>query len=402
LRWIRKDNEKPYIEPGGTATFEVEVLGRPGLTSALVQIDYASIGVPMAEVQDKFHTRQVSLPLTITVNASVELAKMDVLPLTGNIPRSLWSKIDSKRADDEPFAPEDYCLLVLDLRNAWPNHLHVHLDITNGDTIDEEILPGNTSRIVFPIRRVFLEDPYASIPALDPSRQRQFVVSTGRISADSERTARESFWYREEILGMLHGTWATKTGPHRNGEIELRGIKLSQRMIEAIKIDDIGIDLWIDGSDSAAAKYELLTDIFSELRVRIHNRSSEAVYPLLRLQPSIRNHLHSASLDLTKKLVWNGVLQQTLPPLRAKESIEIGVGVTALARGEFEIGASVEEAFLHDPPIRESGEGRPRANTKSMMDAVLGTRERRIWHAREPCLVTVMDGDGDSDDDDDE
>jgi hypothetical protein len=400
LRWIRQDDEEPYIEPGGTATFEMEVLGRPGLTSAVVQIDYAYLGVRKDETQDKFHTRQVSLPLTITVNASVELARMDVLPLTGNIPRSLWSKIDSKGEEDESFTPDDYCLLILDLRNAWPSHLHIHLDITNGGTIDEEILPGNTSRIMFPLRRVFLEDPYASIPALDPSRQRQFVVSTGRVSADSERNTREAFWYREEILKMLRGTWTTKTGPHRDGEIELRGIRLSQRMIEAIKIDDIGIDLWIGGSDSGAAKYELLTDTFSELKARIHNRSSEAISPLLRLQPSIRNHSHSASLDLTKKLVWNGTLQQTLPPLPAKESIEIGVGVTALARGEFEISASVEEAFLHDPPMRESSEGRPRANTRSMMDAVLGTRERRIWHARESCLVIVRDAAEDDSDDD--
>jgi hypothetical protein len=95
-------------------------------------------------------------------------------------------------------------------------------------------------------------------------------------------------------------------------------------------------------------------------------------------------------------------LQQTLPPLSAKESIELGVGVTALARGEFEISASVEEAWLNDSPIRESGEGRPRANTRSMMDAVLGTRERRIWHAREPCLVIVRDADEEDSSDDDE
>ncbi|KAF8849178.1 Trs120-domain-containing protein [Acephala macrosclerotiorum] len=399
LRWKKKNDEKLFIAQGETATFDVEILGRPGLTSAVVQIDYAYLGVPVAEVQDKFHTRQVSLPLTVTVNASVELVRVDVLPLTGNVPRSLWTMLEMSKPESTSLSPEDYCLVVLDLRNAWPSQLHVHLDIANGGVIDEEILPGNTSKIIFPMHRIFLKDPTASIPALDPSRQRQFVVSTGRVSADSERASREAFWYREEVLKMLHGTWVTKSGPHRNGEIELRGIRLAQRMIEAIKIDDVAIDMSISDASGVKTKQELFTDAFSELKVRISNRTTETIYPLLRLQPSCRNQPHNLALDLTKKLVWNGTLQQTLQPLPGMETIEASFGVTALARGEFEISASVEEARLQNPPSEPAkpGTGRPRANTRQMMDAVLGVRERMIWHSREPFLVTVRDDDSDED-----
>jgi hypothetical protein len=396
-----KDSEKLYIDPGGTATFEMEILGRPGLTSAVVQIDYAHLGVPAGDVQDKFHTRQVSLPLTVTVNASIELARMDVLPLTGSIPRSLWSNVNGED-EDETFTPDDYCLLLLDLRNAWPCQLQVHLDIANGGAIDEEILPGNTSRIMFPIRRVLLEDPSASIPALDPSRARQFVVSTGRVSADTERASREAFWYREEILKILHGAWVTKSGPHRNGEIELRGLRLTPRMIEALKIDDIGIELSVNGIGSRDLKQELFTDSFSELKVKITNRTSDTISPFLRIQPSIRNQPHNISLDLSKKLVWNGIQQEVLPDLPGHETAEIRIGLTPLARGEFEISASVEEARLQESPHDEKPtEGRrPRANTRTMMDAILGAKERRIWHSREPCIVLVRDEDSDDDDDD--
>jgi trafficking protein particle complex subunit 9 len=403
LRWVPKEGEKPYIEPGGTTTFEMEILGKPGLTSATVQVDYAYLGVPPTEAQVNFHTRQVSLPLTITVNASLELARMDVLPLTGSIPRSLWANTEGGEGSKKDIMPEDYCLILLDLRNAWPSHLHVHLDISDGGVIDEEILPGNTSRIMFPIPRILLDDPHAGIPALDPSRQRQFVVSAGRVSADSERSSREAFWYREEILKMLHGTWHTKSGPSRNGEIELRGIRLSQRMIEAIKIEEIGIELIVNGATSQRSRHEAFTDNFAELKVRISNRTTEPVFPMLRVQPSLRNQPHNISLDLSRKLIWNGILQQTLPQIAGKESVEIGIGMTALCRGEFEISASVEEARLEDLPLEERKDGavRPRANTRAMMDAMLGAKERRIWHSREPCLVVVRDEDS-SDDDDDE
>jgi hypothetical protein len=105
------------------------------------------------------------------------------------------------------------------------------------------------------------------------------------------------------------------------------------------------------------------------------------------------------SLDLSKKFVWNGTLQQTLPPLASNGSVEITIGMTALCRGEFEISASVEEAKLLDSKDGGAREGgRPRANTRMMMDALLGTKERRIWHSREPCLLTVKDDDSDDED----
>lgn len=399
LRWKKKDDESLYIEPGGTSTFDIEVLGRPGLTSATIQVDYAHLGVPQAEVAEKFHTRQVSLPLTITVNASVELTRLDVLPLNSSLPRSIWTNFNG--IGEVSFAPEDHCLLLMDLRNAWPGPLHVQLKLNEGASVNEEILPGNTSRVIVPIRRLFLENPSAAIPALDPARQRQFVVSTGRVSAETERASRESFWYREEVLKMLHGTWNTKSSPDRSGEIELRGIRLNQRMIEAIRIDDIGIDLSVNDKPKCEQSHELFTDRMSELKVRITNRTSEPLYPLLRVQPSIQNQPHNVSLDLAKKLTWNGTLQQALPQLAGKEIIEIILGVTALSRGQYEISASVEEARLIDPPKQENTDGgRPRSNTKAMMDAVLGARERRIWHSRQPCVLVARDEESDDDDDD--
>jgi hypothetical protein len=402
IHWIKKEDEKPYIAPGGTATFEMEILGKPGLTSAVVQVDYACLGLPEGDIPesfDAFHTRQVSLPITVTVNASIEMVRMDCLPLTGSIPSSLWDRLVANESEKKDFKPDDYCLMVLDLRNAWPSTLNVHLDIVNGGALDEELLPGNTSRIMFPIQRIFLEDPAKPIPTLDPARQRQFVVSTGQVSADAERSSREAFWYREEILKILHGTWSTKTGSFRKGDIELRGIRLSTRVIEAIKIDDIGIDFSLTGNDLNQTQHEVLTDSFSELRVRITNRTTEPVHPFLRVQPSIRNQPHNISLDLSKKLIFNGTLQQSLPQIAGHVSIEVTFGMTTLCRGEFEISASVEEAKLQDSDdMDENGKLRPRANTRMMLDALLGTRERRIWHSREPCLLVVRDGDDESDD----
>ncbi|KAL9947690.1 hypothetical protein ACHAQF_004929 [Verticillium nonalfalfae] len=430
LRRLDKTTAR-FIAPGATATFAFEILGKPGLTSAALQIDYAHLGVPPEAIVDKFHTRRVSLQLAVTVNASVELARLEVLPLHGRMPAALWASLGGAGTtfEDRATSSSDdaYCLLTMDLRNAWPSHVKVTVenddkgdDETDGDggttAVEEHILPGHTARVVMPLRRVFLEDPHASIPALNPSRQRQFVVSTSKIPPDVERVNREAFWYRERMLRGLRARWTTTSGPRRSGFVELRGLRLTPRMLEAVKVDDVGVDISVgggggadgavesesesgDGSSSGGGSHEVVVDAFSQLRVRVTNRTAQAVYPLLRLMPSLCHRPLNVALDFTRKVSWNGTLQQALPVLGPRATTEVVLGFTALCRGAFEVTASVEEYQVWAAPAKEAGETtgaterarRPRSDTQAMLDAALGVQERRIWHSRQPCVVVARD-----------
>ncbi|KAL2021203.1 hypothetical protein VTK56DRAFT_7390 [Thermocarpiscus australiensis] len=451
LRLKNRDDSRRFIPPGQTATFDFEILGRPGLTHGLIQVDYAHLGVPHDEVAEKFYTRQVSMELTVTVNASVEITRVDVLPMDGSIPEPLWARTGNQ-PKDAPFSEltaDTHCLLLLDLRNAWPSQMAVSLESTHGGRVEEHILPGNTARVVLPIKRVYLEDPHAFIPALNPARQRQFVVST-KISPEVERASREAFWYREKVLDTLRATWRTATptsssGSARTGEIELRAVRFTSRMIEAIKVDELDIDIGIDtmaavdgeknsnnnnycnaatnGSSSssssssshaaAAAAAVVPVGAFLALRVRVTNRSARPVHPLLRLTPALRHRPFGVSLDFTRKLArfaWNGNLQQVLPVLEGHGgTAEVAMGVTALCRGEFEIAASVEEVrvWVDDPEEKgeeekgdEDGRERERNNNRErsemevqavMLGAAVGKRERRVWHGRRACRLVVRD-----------
>jgi hypothetical protein len=386
-------DKKRYIPPGGTATWEFEILGRPGLTHGLIQIDYAYLG-GTGEIGEKFYTRQVELELTVTVNASVEVARIDVLPLPGVIPEPLWRRTGHK--GEETLKEDEYCLLMLDLRNSWPGHMLVQLEVEDGAIIEEPILPGHTSRVVVPLKRIYLEDPHAFIPALNPSRQRQYVVST-KISPEVERANREAFWYREKILGSIKGTWKSMSGGRgpRMGQIELRSMRLTGRMIDALKVDDIDIDMWVEeagsGKETKAKGNTIIVDQFAQLRVRVTNRTDRPIYPLLRLAPALCHRpLLNSALDLTRKFAWNGTLQRTLRVIQGRLSVDEVIGVTALCRGEFEIGASVEETRLWVED-GEKKKGRPRSDTQSMMDAALGPKERRTWVCRRPVRVVVRD-----------
>lgn len=399
---LKNQPQSRHIPPGETAIFEFEILGKPGLTSGTVQVDYGFLGVSHEDAPEKFYTRQVRFDIHVTVNASVEIGRVDVIPLSETIPRPLWTTMGGLAKSNDLITPEKYCLLMMDLRNAWPSQIEVRLDIGDGLSIDEQILPGNTSRVIFPIKRVYLDDPHASIPVLNPHRQRQFVVSTSQISPGAERANREAFWYRERILDSLSGMWKTRSGPEKSGKVDLRSIKLTNRMIEVIKIEDVDIAIFVESIDNLASKderleadkpYRVFVDEFIQIRTRLTNRSLSPIYPTLRIMPALCHRPLNVALDFTRKWAWNGTLQQHLPLLQAGETRDIILSAMALCRGEFEITASVEETMVYRTAADEEKErtGRTRRDTQSLMDAMIGPKERRIWSSRTPAHVLVTD-----------
>ncbi|RFN55454.1 hypothetical protein FIE12Z_329 [Fusarium flagelliforme] len=375
-----------HIAANGEATFEFEILGKPGLTTATIQVDYTHLGCPQEDMPDQFYTRQVSLDLTVTVNASVELARIDALPVHGDIPQPLWDRLGSSFTAK----PDEYCLLSVDLRNAWPSQMLVQLESNDGISVQEDILPGNTSRVILPVKRVYLEDPHATIPTLNPSRNRQFVVSASKISPEVERANREGFWYRERVLDCLRATWKTTSLPKRSGSIDLRSIRLTTRMIEAIKVDEVDIELSVEDADGNAAETGVAyVDEFMQLKVRVTNLTAQKIHPLVRILPALCHRPANVGLEFTRKLAWNGTLQQLIPVLEGHGSAEVSVGMTVLCRGEFEISASVEEVQVWEEPRVEPT--RARSESQTMKDAALGVKERRIWHARQPCMLMTRD-----------
>ncbi|KAJ9200542.1 hypothetical protein DTO164E3_4117 [Paecilomyces variotii] len=459
LRWRRKsaDASDLSIPPGQSATFTVEVFGKPGLQDAIVQIDYCHVGTSSSDLPEVFYTRQMLLPITITVNASIEVARCDILPLSGDL---AWSNIGDHKYDtdgdpsgtangplvstskksDEQFPSlfsrlglsekaSEHCLLLLDLRNAWPEPISVSLysseepdrvpTDSNGDqaVVTGNLQPGQTSRFVLVIPRIFLDDPHASIPVLDTGLKRQFVVSANKLSFEAEAASREAFWYREDLLKRIFGLWREENSG-RQGEIEFRNIRLSPRMVDAMRMEDVDISFSLspinvgsgDGEQGGQAnaivrvghaKYAVRTDDFLTLSVKVHNRSSRPIHPLLRVQPGLRNQPNAVALDLSRRMAWTGMLQRVLPIVKGGETAEATLSVTILTRGEYEFGASVEEVRVLKPLPRSAKsdqDGQTRRATFSEREDIIEdtfgvgvTKTRRIWHARETCVLSAHD-----------
>ena len=408
LKWLPEGDpeERPSLQPGESRSFAFEITGKPGLMDGAIQIDYANLGRPRSEVREKFHTRQILLPIAITVNGSIEIPRCNILPFFGRDTESTaaFSIVKPGLQDADQ---NGRCLVLLDFRNVWPYPITISIQspeaLSSQDSAwsawsdnvgtSEVLQPGHVSRRILIVSRAFVADPHAPIPTI--GAHRQFVVSASKVSIEAEAASREAFWYREELLKSVKATWTEKeTGRH--GIIDIRrGIRLSARMIEAFKVDPVDIRFVVPSTGKTPATRDddgslhvlgtspltLRVGRFAKIAVQIRNRSDSELRLLLRLQPSIRDQPHTMALDLSKRFAWSGMLQRPLnPALKPGEIREAELGITPLASGQFEISATVEEIKAGKPVHVLVG-----------ADAMSVGAERMIWHARQQILINAVE-----------
>ena len=432
LRWNRKEEDGDFrIDPGGDITLEIEALGMLGLSNGTIKIDYSHLGVPRAEIKEKFYTRQLILPLTMTVNASIHIVGNDIVALPSEF-------ISSKPPQHNPFIREPansnldvpsstpthdyhhflnhihssptrpYCLLLLDLRNLWSNTLVLTLEISDPCqaspiTHSQRLQPGTTYRVPIPLPRLYNSNPHAPIPALNSANKRQFVISATTTSPEAERVMREAFWYKEALLALLNATWREEsTG--RRGDIDLRRLRLSPRMLSSLRLPDLEIGMSVTSAEPevspplshvvesvvknpSASNYTVPMSTFLNLNTQLYNRSDIPIRPILRLQPKVAHQPPNTTLDLSKKLLVNGLLQRVLPSLGPGERCDIETGFLVLNRGIYEWRAIVEETVAPGKMNGADSVPKKRATTGDL--DVLGDIGRRTWVAEEPCIVEV-------------
>ena len=417
------NDSKKVLEPHASIDYTVEVFGRPGLVSATIQADFAFLGTSSAEVKETFYTRQIRFPVSITVNGSVEMPRCNILPIHGDFSWTAGDEADEQSGgNSNPWSgtadiaklshalktrsdASQFCMLSLDLRNVWPQPLCIelqarkriseHTDLDNWDdaySVIETLQPGHVNRVILLVPRVFLQAPHAAIPNLET--QKQFVLTTSKLSAEAEAASRESFWYREELLKCLRGIWRDDSSG-RHGKIDLRkGVRLSPRMVDALKVEHVETSYAVKPHEKSGLEREsativqqigrshfvVKTESFATLFVTIHNHTEEYLRLILRLQPALRNQPQNIALDLSQRFAWTGVLQRAIHPAIEPGGVFVAqLGILPLVDGEYEINASVEEITGR----------RTSSNTKASNTAGDDTG-RRIWHARSGCLIDAV------------
>ncbi|RMZ89130.1 hypothetical protein DV736_g3644, partial [Chaetothyriales sp. CBS 134916] len=336
---ISTKDDSAELPPGAVRRYHFYIFGRAGLSTAALQVNFAHLGKPRSDISETFYTRHTTFPISVTVNASIEVQRCGVLPVADDF--YLHSDHSSKSVKAGS-SRNSYCLISLDLCNVWPYTLSVRL--TSSPTDEEEDLNGEKNEFTFE-------------STLAPGQPTRCIL----LMPQDESIYRETFWYREELLKRLKGEWwewsdkrTTRETGLRKGSIDLRkGISLAKfglggRMVEGLRLESVDIDFELKADDSGddeqiavkklrKSHFQLPLESFATLHVRVHNRSSDRLSLLLRLQPSLKDQPHPVALDLWRRFSWSGLLQQVLHPvLEPGDEREAKLGIVVLSKGVYE------------------------------------------------------------------
>ncbi|CCJ30606.1 unnamed protein product [Pneumocystis jirovecii] len=353
----KKSFDQFSLSPGCEETLEIRVLGKRGLTDGKIQIDYGNIEGDASSLE-KFYTRRVVIPVIVTVNGSVELVNCDIINYVNDNKEkensldrseemcSLFQYVEAHECEGV-----EYCLALLDFRNIWPKPLSVCFNVQNKDDepfkIEKIICPGETNRFVLPLKRIYIsrEDFLKPISTFS---SRQFVVPNIKMDSDMQDCQqRKIYWLREALFKIISGTW-TYPGTDRKGFIELRGLRMTSKMVYCLKVEDISVVLEVSGNVRKVQRFMWLVNLyeFVTFTLKVVNRKGHPIRVFARIQPFLR-YQNQTFIDISHCVVFNGVMQTALPRIDPYHSHEEKYTAVFMSRGEYEIVASIQE--LHGP-----------------------------------------------------
>ncbi|MCJ1312023.1 hypothetical protein MMC25_005697 [Agyrium rufum] len=311
LTWQQSQaKQDQLVQAGSTKDLTITARGKRGFDRGTIHVNYGYIGVPHAQVEAVFHTRQLSVSISITMLSSPRLVENEFLPFTGDFAwhnqqqqqRSRASSISTPTSTPQKSpqggsessrnrfqsllsrlglghqATLDHCLVLLDIQNPSIRRFSISVQIRQmhsketsshperqesvssisamaeswrrAYTVHEYLRAGGTSRLVLLLPRINVRYPYRPIPSLNSTTKRQFVVNANKDSAAEEMLVREYFWYREEILKLMRAEWVDEDTGAR-GELSLRSLYLNSRMLEVLRVDEVQMELSIRDAGEA-------------------------------------------------------------------------------------------------------------------------------------------------------
>ena len=408
LRLINETAGETEIPVKETRALSIEILGNPGLSTAVMQVDFAHLGMPRNEVKDRFYTRRLQIPFSITVNASLELIRNNILPIdwltanakSANISTPPQATPTDGSVGESPVVQQSRVwqscsevLLILEFRNSWPFPLTLKLTYhgkgIGGLTADhiESIAPGHIVRVPILVPRISIPEHecHMPIPISKTSARRQFVVSDSKINSPVvELRNREVFWYRQRLLDQIQAEWEDE-GSGRRGDINLRSLRLSNRMLASLKQDDLGIETEVVSAApedlnverTGRGRYRTSLNCFLTLVVSIYNCTSNLGDMMVELDPRpLSPSPGFAGVDLSRGFVWNGTSRQACNTIPYGAVTRVQFDFCLITEGSWQLGVTVVES-------RRRAENISRKETVddwALQNLDLG--EHRIWKAR--------------------
>ena len=355
----------------------------------MILIDYAHLLPRTADPSEAvgsaattFHTRQLFLPVQMTVHSTLSSHSLSILslPSTRSNPSS---PLDSPAADvsgdhtkiidlskaliitsDGEGAGGDHFLFAFDVTNTYGSPFNLTTSLiplpstssSSSPTLQQthHIPPGTTTRILLPFPQFRLPATSSSSKQIPSFMERQYiydVATKGEEGKERERNERELFWYKEAILERIRCVWDEPLTA-RSGVLQLRGMRLKTDHLRMIRSPLLKIQISIITSSPVSESQDLDggghpivgVESFSILKLQVTNLSDRSIPLLARLSVSpapSSSSTQAQALHPTHILI-DGPLSGPLGHVGAGESAEWSVGVWWAVGGLWEVGGGCE------------------------------------------------------------
>ncbi|KAJ3122079.1 hypothetical protein HK098_003143 [Nowakowskiella sp. JEL0407] len=414
--WISQNGEENLIGSSKTVTINLEkeggklqcrekktivvgVFGKKGCIGGDITISYASVeslglnkNSPLTRTSSTFepddeldftskpksnvfYTRQLQIPILLTVQKSLEPLNMDILlfnkdSFNKSLNRAELAPTLSQQeimfegcgleASFNELSMEkasDYCLFTFDLKNNWSQPFEVEFEVsedkdskqTSSTTI---IHSGNTKRIILPIKRIHMSFDELHQPIPKP-QWKQFVVGKlAQLTAQEELSRRSSFWLKEALIGGLNRSGrltARWNCTNRSGEFSLRSLKLSKSSAKVLLAEEIEFSVNAiprKVSDLKNNEFSFKVGEVIDLEWTIQNLTDIPAKLCLRVFPTQDLENGEIQDDVTGKLVYQGALQTLLPEILPSGTVKHKIPVLFLSSGRYKFLYHAEDAKI--------------------------------------------------------
>lgn len=356
------------IQPQAIVEFKFQMHGKRGMAELKLILEYCN---KTSDENSKNYIKSISVPFNVTVQPSLEIIGCDVIPffstslqgfklgnssgsslIEKNISELLNFISNTKEAKDDEIS--QYCLLILDVKNLWKEKLALQLsnEVQPGNIfeVSEKVEPSKTSRLLIPVRRLCVEEIDISRPI--PSLRRKQFVKNYAITAEEEEQNRKNFWIKSSLQKGLKGLWRSFSGRNpRQGIIDLRSIRLDNRMANALVYDKILIQhsIWAAGNktrliEKEENEYVLEKEKFYTLKTKIVNHTKTKISGVLRHVPFPTSD-SKLDMSIDQRIFFNGVLQRFIGPNQIVPggSFESDLGFMILEKGRYEWGSIFDD-----------------------------------------------------------
>ncbi|KAI8337994.1 TRAPP II complex [Chlamydoabsidia padenii] len=366
--------DQVWFPPDSTLDLTLDIYGQRGSTHGTIQVDYGYLNNDndnqQVPVIDTFYTRQLYIPVLITVHCHLKPQNWDILSVKlEDIPRhddGSYAAASSQNDGSNDISTEKvlellaqaiehmnsgnlyeqnkYCLATIDIQNRWSFPFKVLFTINNQDDdssngtdsimhVDTTIPPGTTSRMILPIKRLHLSHKETSQPITLETRK-QFVVTQQESQENYLKWQLCLFWYREQLLRRMKATWITNSSniTNRQGDLDLRSIvRVTMDQLDHLKVSDVVFDVALKGDGvirSGARHYTCQVDQPVLMTITVINQHLErSTKFILRVQSKETGQ---------QTLLMQGMNQVILPELPLHQQAQHKIPVYFLAQGRYD------------------------------------------------------------------